>query len=121
MPGYIERLHSSLLNIAVRSFPSAEFIGKPEVMAEELERVRVTFNRQANAAPSEDRIFRAIADFIQARGLENGDQARLIAWGLAVPRSQQEPLLEINEAFSWFLDEVRQIWERDELSVNTWR
>lgn len=121
MPEYIERLRSSLLHAVARSLSLDEFIGKPEVIAGELAQVRATFNRKATAAPPEDRIFNAISAFLHGRILENGYQAGLIAWGLYKPHGQQQPLLELAEPFSRFLDQIRQFSREDQLSPKTLR
>lgn len=90
-------------------------------MAEELERVRATFNRQSNAPPIQDRILNAISAFLEAESLEDGEQARLIAWGLDIPHVLDKPLLEMDQPFAQFIREVREFWEKDEVSVKAWR
>src|SRR5207302_2053151 len=95
--------------------------GKPKVMAEELERVRATFNRQGNAPPTKDRILNAITAFLGTNSIETSEQARLIAWGLDVPHVQDKPLLEMDQPFSKFMKEVWELWEKDEVSAKAWR
>lgn len=121
MSGHIERLHVSLINIAERKFNSDDLLGRPQLMAEELERVKATFNRQANAPPAQDRILKAISAFLEAKSLENAEQARLIAWGLAVSHFQDKPILEMEEPFTRFIKEVWEFWGKEEVSSKAWR
>lgn len=121
MPEQIEKLRSSLLGIVGASSSLAVSFGKPKVMAEELERVRATFNRQGNAPPTKDRILKAITAFLGMNSIENAEQARLIAWGLDVPHVRDKSLLEMDQPFSQFIKEVWESWEKDPVSAKTWR
>ena len=120
-PRNIENLRDSLLSTASRVFVSERILGRPEVMARELEFVRATFNRQANAAPPQDRILQATADFLRNNNVQNPYQLQLIAWGLGVPHVDNKPLLEMREPFFEFLKAVREFWQRHELLPKVWR
>jgi hypothetical protein len=91
MTEHIENLRSSLLSIAGRCFPADKFLGKPEAMIKELERVRATFNRSSNATPPQDRIFNAIATFLQTKNLADSNQSRLFP-GISLPHADGKPL-----------------------------
>ena len=121
MTEHIDNLRSSLFGIAGRCFPADKFLGKPEAMNKELERVRATFNRSSNATPPKDRIFNAIATFLQTKNLEDSNQARLISWGISLPHAHGKPLLELHEPFANFLSSIKVLLSREEFPVKAWR
>lgn len=121
MTEHIDNLRSSLLSIAGRCFPADKILGKPEAMIKELERVRITFNRLSSATPPQDRIFNAIATFLQTKNLEDSNQSRLISWGISLPHAQGKPFLELHEPFVIFLSIVKALSSRDEFPVKAWR
>ena len=120
-PEPIENLRNLLLNSLSQNPISAKGIGKPELMLEAVQRVRETFDNRGNAAPSEDRILKATEAFLQTQGFQDPNQARFVAWGLAVPHVQNTPLLDMDEPFSRFISEIREIQERDITSIKMWR
>lgn len=121
MTEHIDNLRSSLFSIAGRCFPADKFLGKPEAMVKELDRVRGTFNSSTNAAPPQDRVLHAVATFIQSRDLQNLNQVRLISWGLPLPHAQKKPLIELAEPFAIFLDNIRLYWDKNTLPIKAWR
>lgn len=117
----IDRLRNSLLSIAERGFPLDKFLGKPEAMVKELDKVRASFNSSTNAAPPQDRILHAVASFIQSRELQDLNQVRLISWGLLLPHAQNKPLLELDDPFAAFLENIRLYWGTNALPIKAWR
>lgn len=121
MQEHINKLQAALDKITQEELYSTDLLGKPEVMAVALVRVRQSFNQQQNAGPPQDRILQAINSFLRSNQLESTSQARLVSWGLAVSHGHANPLLECKEPFAQFMKVINEFQNANVLLTQAWR
>ena len=121
MQEHLNKLQAVFDKITQRELHSTDFLGKPEVMAQALARVKQSFHQQSSAGPPQDRILQAIDSFLRSNNLENASHARLVSWGLAVSHGQAKPLLECKEPFAQFMKGIKEFQNTNEFSSQAWR
>jgi len=121
MSAALKALEQHLDRIVEERSATGGILGKPEVMAKTLHDVKAIFDTQASAHPPENRILNAVTTFIQSNSYPDEYHARLIAWGLAVPRRQSKALIELEIFRPIFLSKLQKDLQQDMLTAKVWR
>lgn len=121
MSAALKALEQHLDRIVEERSATGGILGKPEVMAKTLQDVKAIFDTQASAHPPEDRILNAVTTFIQSNSYQDEYHARLITWGLALPRRQSKALIELEISCPILLSKLQKDLQQDMLTAKVWR
>lgn len=121
MNGPLQALAERLKRIAQDGFTQDTLLGQPAEMRKELQRVKAAHDSHGSARPPVDRILNAISSFIQTNSCRDDYHARLIAWGLTVPRGSARPLIEHDGSCIAFLNGLRDRLSQECFSPSLWR
>ena len=109
------------LNLSVADFLGRiVHLGSAELMFNEKTIIQKRFGTGTNNAPAEEKILKALQQFIKTKNLDDKKQAYLLCWGLVGTEVGGTCFLE-NADFQILLDRLIQLNETGSLSSLAWR